>query len=102
MSDPTDPTEPQRPSIQSRVSAPPSTDAPGVRLAALRRHHSTDYIANRTVRCPHCDFEFEPGMQDMNRLYEAGEHVADCPSCNQGMTVATHVTHFFSTERTVP
>ena len=58
-----------------------------------------DYWGNSQVKCPFCDREFEPGHQDLNELYEEGEHTFDCPECEKEVTVHTAISHSFSTDK---
>jgi hypothetical protein len=68
------------------------------RLSALSDGNRWDFAYEAEPKCPHCGYVCNVADNDWYQLYEEGEHEVECPLCEQGFTVSTHVQHSFSTD----
>ncbi len=67
------------------------------RLHALTNGDRWDFMHEKSPKCPHCGHDCNVSDNDWWQLYEEGEHEVECPSCEEGFAVSTHVEHSFST-----
>jgi uncharacterized Zn-finger protein len=68
------------------------------RLRALTEGNAWEFRYEKSPKCPHCGHVCDVSGNDWWRLYEEGEHEVECPLCDEGFTVSTHVQHSFSTD----
>jgi hypothetical protein len=62
----------------------------------LTTQNTIDYWERNLPKCPFCDDEIDLAKNNLNELYDEGEHTIDCPSCDKEITVSVSVSFSFS------
>lgn len=60
---------------------------------------SLEFWENDNPKCPHCGYVCDISDNEWWRMYEEGEHEAECPSCDKEFLVETRVSFSFSTDQ---
>lgn len=59
---------------------------------------SLEFFGNKSPKCPHCRADYSIEEHEAWRLYEEGEHEAECGRCSQEFRVSTRISYSFSTD----
>ena len=59
---------------------------------------SLNFWGNNQPKCPHCGADYSIEDHEAWRMYEEGEHDAECGSCNAPFLVSTRVSYSFDTD----